>query len=88
MELNRLDYFYLKTLQNKRCTGFFQSMTISEIREILSGERASVYKRLLKLVNLGYLEKGCKSGNADTFYITEAGLEILKIGGLEEDVEK
>lgn len=88
MELNRLDYFYLKLLQNKKCTGFFQSITVQELREMLNGDRSSVYRRLIKLYNFGYLGKGCKSGNADTFYITEAGLEILKIGGLEEDVEK
>lgn len=87
MELNRLDYFYLKTLQNKKCTGFFQSITVQELRELLNGDRSSTYRRLMKLYHLGYLDKGCKSGNADTFFITDAGLEILKIGGFE-NVEK
>lgn len=87
MELNRLDYFYLKTLQNKKCTGFFQSITVQELRELLNGDRSSTYRRLMKLYYLGYLDKGCKSGNADTFFITDAGLEILKIGGFE-NVEK
>ena len=87
MELNRLDYFYLKTLQNKKCTGFFKSITVQELRELLNGDRSSTYRRLMKLYYLGYLDKGCKSGNADTFFITDAGLEILKIGGFE-NVEK
>lgn len=88
MELNRMDYFYLKLFEQKKCTGFFQSMTIQEVKDEIGGDRSNIYKRLHRLYDLGYLAKGCKSANADTFYVTDAGHEILKIGGLEEDVKK
>lgn len=66
MELNRVDYALLKVLLKNDSVSFFKGMTIYEILDVLGGSRVTTYKKLNRLVKLGYVEKGCKDINADT----------------------
>lgn len=81
MELNRLDYCILKVLKKKHCTSFFESMTLQEIMEVTRTSRPTTYRKMMNLKSLGYVEKGCKSVQADTFYLLPKGIEITENKG-------
>ena len=85
MELNRLDYVILKLLKKQNCKSYFESMTIHEIISITCTSRPATYKKMMKLMEYEYVAKGCKSTNADTFYITEKGLKLIENGGKKDD---
>lgn len=77
MELNRVDYALLKVLLKNDSVSFFKGMTIYEILDILGGSRVTTYKKLNRLVKLGYVEKGCKDINADTYLLTAKGIGLI-----------
>ena len=83
MELNRFDYAVLKLLKQKKCTSFFKGMTKNEMIEAIGSSDATTHRKLLRLKKEGYLENGCKSGNAHTYIITDKGLKILAEGEKE-----
>ncbi|MSS63160.1 helix-turn-helix domain-containing protein [Velocimicrobium porci] len=79
-KINRLDYLILITLDRLNMTDCYRSMTITEImseNEYALGVRTNVYKRIKKLIELGYIKKGVIDNHADTFYITEVGKKII-----------
>ena len=39
----------------------------------------------MNLYKYGYVGRGCKSTNADTFYLLEKGIEIVENGGKKDD---
>ena len=78
MELNRVDYALLKVLLKNDSVSFFKGMTIYEILDVLGGSRVTTYKKLNRLAKLGYVEKGCKDINADTYLITTKGIGLIK----------
>lgn len=83
LELNRFEYLILATLNNSNCKNCFKGMTISEILEVSEGglgARMTVYKKLRKLVDAGYIAKGILDNHADTFYLTEKGIKIVEEG--------
>lgn len=80
-ELDRLDYFILKLLNKEKCTNYFESITVYEIIRQIKLSRQTVYRRLKKLQEMGYVEKGCKSIQADTFYILKKGIDIVERKG-------
>lgn len=81
MELNRLDYCIMKLLKKNNCTSFFESMTLQEIMMVTHTSRPTLYRKMMNLKNLGYVEKGCKSTQADTFYLLNKGIEIVENKG-------
>lgn len=86
MDLNRLDYCIMKLLKKNNCTSFFESMTLQEIMETTHTSRPTTYRKMMNLKNLGYVEKGCKSTQADTFYLLPKGINIVeKKGDVEND---
>ena len=85
MELTRVDYVILKFLKKKNCTSHFMSATLQEIMQITNNSRPTTYRRMMNLRKYGYVEKGCKSINADTFYLLEKGLKIVESGGMNND---
>ncbi len=85
MELSRVDYVILKFLKKKNCTNHFMSATLQEIMQITSNSRPKTYRKMMNLKKYGYVEKGCKSVNADTFYLLEKGIKIVENGGMEND---
>lgn len=90
MELNRVDYALLKVLLKNDSVSFFKGMTIYEILDVLGGSRVTTYKKLNRLVKLGYIEKGCKDINADTYLLTTKGIGLIKESehGGKEDVKE
>lgn len=85
LELNRLEYMILSTLHHYNRRSHFDSMSISEIMEVNEGclgTRMTIYKKMKKLVNAGYIAKGILDNHADTFYLTEKGIAVFE-GGLQ-----
>ena len=83
LELNRFEYLILVTLSKSGCKNCFKGITISEILEVTEGclgARMTVYKKLRKLVDAGYIAKGILDNHADTFYLTEKGINIVEEG--------
>lgn len=88
MELSRIDFALMKVLQPRNCTAYFSGMTMQELISIVEISRSAAYRRLNRLIAEGYIEKACKSINADTFCITQKGIEIVEtLGGTIEDVK-
>ena len=81
MELNRLDYCILKLLKKNGCTSFFESMTLREIMEVTHTARPTTYRKMMNLKKLGYVERGCKSTQADTFYLLPKCIKIVENKG-------
>lgn len=85
MELTRVDYVVLKFLKKKSCTNHFRSATLQEIMQITNNTRPTTYRRMMNLRRHGYVEKGCKAINADTFYLLDKGIKIVETGGMDND---
>lgn len=81
MELSRLEYCMLKILKKNNCKSFFESMTLQEIIEVTHTSRPTTYRKMMKLKDLGYVEKGCKSTQADTFYLLKKGVDLIEKKG-------
>lgn len=81
MDLNRLDYCILKLLKKKGCASFFESMTLQEIMDITHTSRPTTYRKMMNLKKLGYVDKGCKSTQADTYYLLKKGISIVENKG-------
>lgn len=81
MELNRLDYCIMKLLKKNNCISFFESMTLQEIMNTTHTSRPTTYRKMMNLKNLGYVDKGCKSTQADTFYLLQKGINIVENKG-------
>lgn len=69
--MNRLGYVILKILKKKNCTSHFHSMTLQEIMEISKSCRTTTSRKIKKLREQGYVERGCGDWQAYTYYITE-----------------
>ncbi len=85
MILTRTDYVILKFLKKKNCISYFKSATVQEIMKITSNSRPTTYRKMMNLLSEGYVKKGCKSINADTYYLDEKGSKIAENGGIEDD---
>ena len=80
-KLNRSDYLILDTLHDSQMTDQFHSMTIEELMEENDnslGTRMTVYRKVTKLVKLGYLEKGVMDNHANTYYLANEGSKLFK----------
>ena len=87
-ELNRIDYMILESLYVGGCKDRFHGMTITEILDDNDGslgKRMTVWKKMQKLVNNGYLAKGILDDHADTYYLTEKSIKIIE--SLKEEKE-
>ena len=85
MGLTRVDYIIMKLLKKKGRTSYFESMTLKEIMDTIKISRPTLYRKMMDLLKYGYVEKGCKSTNADTFYLSVKGSQIIEIGGMNND---
>ena len=77
MDLDRTDFLILKLLKNNNSTEYLQNMTLHEIMEETNTTRPTTYRRMMKLHKNGYVERGCKDVQADTFYLSNKGIELL-----------
>jgi len=85
-ELNRLEFMILNSLYEGGCTDHYHSMTITDLindNEGALGARMTIYKKMKKLVEAGYIKKGCLDNHADTFYLLKKGIKTVE-GGNEE----
>ena len=82
VSLNRLEFMILDTLNYGKCLDQYHSMTITELMEQNEGAalgiRGTVYRKLKKLVKAGYIAKGCIDIHADTFYLLNKGVAVVK----------
>lgn len=81
MELTRVDYVILKFLKKRNCISHFESATLQEIMNVTSNSRPTTYRKMMNLCEHGYVGKGCKAINADTFYLLKKGMKIVENGG-------
>lgn len=85
-ELNRMEFMILQSLYDFGSKDYFHGMTITEIIEDNDGSlgaRMTVYKKMKKLVQAGYIDKGVLDNHADTFYLLDRGIRLFE-GGNEE----
>ena len=85
-ELNRIEYMILASLYEFGSKDRFHGMTITEIMEDNDGSlgvRMTVYKKMKKLVQAGYIDKGVLDNHADTFYLLNKGIKLFE-GGNEK----
>lgn len=54
MELNRTDYIILKLLKKKKCTSFFEGMTLQEIMDVTQTTRPTTYRKMMNMKEMGY----------------------------------
>lgn len=86
-ELNRLEYMILQSLYRNNCNDSYSGMTIAEIMEDndnVLGVRMTVWRKLKRLVEIGYVEKGIMDDHSDTFYLLENGMKIFECKGEDE----
>ena len=84
-ELNRLEYEILETLYATNSVDRFHGMTITEIMEDNGGTlgaRMTIYKKMKKLIEAGYIQKGVTDNHADTFYLLQRAIKTIE-GGKE-----
>ena len=58
MELNRTDYIILKLLKKKKCTSFFEGMTLQEIMDVTQTTRPTTYRKMMNMKEMGYEPNG------------------------------
>lgn len=90
LELNRLEYMILESLYIGGCKDRFHGMTITEILDDNDGslgKRMTVWKKMQKLVNNGYLAKGILDDHADTYYLLKKSIKTIESVKEEEKNE-
>lgn len=81
--INRTDITLMQILEAQDADNASFGMTITEIMKCMSDidstkSRMTIYRRLRKLTESGYVAKGVLENHADTFYLTEKGVKALK----------
>ena len=80
-ELDRVRFLILEALRTNGAVDKYHGMTISEINddtEGLLGIRMTIWRKIRKLVEQGYIAKGIMDKRADTYYLLEKGMKIYK----------
>lgn len=77
-ELNRCDYECLTSLYEHKCFSYFVSMTVIELSKDTKINRNTIYKRLQRLCEQGYLTTGCMAAKAPTYYLSGAGKNLME----------
>lgn len=78
MELTRSDCNILSFLKKNSYTNQLRSATLQEIMKITKNSRHTTYRKMMNLYEEKFVGKGCKSVNADTFYLLEKGNRIVE----------
>lgn len=73
----------LNILYGENCTTKLQAYTIGKLRTKTGYGYTKTAKDLNVLLAVGYVNRGYKRGRADTYYITESGIEFL--GGVTDE---
>lgn len=82
MNINRIDVTVLEILSKENCNNAVTGMTINEINSYYEGTqvacRMQLFRRMTRLLELGFIKKGILDNKANTYYITPDGLKILE----------
>ncbi|MDE6181613.1 MAG: hypothetical protein K2F59_00220 [Eubacteriales bacterium] len=76
--ISQLDLIILKELEENEKISYIKSQTIYEFKISKVVNSNAIYKRIIKLEKLRYIEKGLKDGKKNTYFITNLGIERLK----------
>ena len=81
--MNRIYLCVLAILFDQQADSFMVAMSIDEISGtgIEDIARITLYKHLKQLVRNGYVGIGAKAERADSYFISEKGIELLNIEG-------
>lgn len=79
MKWDRMHYTILKVLHKLNCTSSSKGATIQEMMAVIGTARSTTYRYLRDLLDAGYVERGCKVINADTWYLTDKGQDLVSI---------
>lgn len=73
-----IDVMILKILKSENATDVISGLAIKDFpMEDMMLKYNSLYKRVKRLMEAGYVDAGFRDGHADTYYITESGLKLL-----------
>lgn len=78
--MNRLGFLILSILKQNEAVNSVSAMSLREIAESedFGYRENTVLKKIKEFELSGFVLKGMKDGRADTFFITNDGLEALK----------
>ena len=79
LELSRIDYLILTSLNNNDATSAILGLTIKEL-DITEVQRTTIWKHINFLIDNGLVCQSGYYGRQKMYYITESG--IRKLGGL------
>ena len=78
-ELVRTQYIILKLLRTNKATNCIRGMTVTEISEKEGRNKPNtLYKHIKILQKRNLVESGIKVERADSYFINELGMELLK----------
>lgn len=78
-ELVRTQYVILKILRTNKATNYIRAMTLAEISDQEGRNKPNtLYKHIKILQCRKMVESGAKVERANSFYINELGMELLK----------
>ena len=78
--MDKLDYAILDSMANAyQAISDMRSTTRKRISLKLNAKGSdTIYRRLIKLINKGYVKKGIPEGREHTYYVTPDGIKALK----------
>ena len=78
-ELVRTQYVIMRILRTNKATNYIRAMTVTEISEQERRNKPNtLYKHIKILQNRNLVESGVKVERANSYFINELGLELLK----------
>lgn len=77
--LVRTQYVIMKILRTKKATNYIRGMTLAEISENEGRNKPNtLYKHIKILQNRGLIKSGAKAERANSFFLSDSGMELLK----------
>lgn len=78
-ELVRTQYVIMRILRTNKATNYIRAMTLAEISEQEGRNKPNtLYKHIKILQNRKMVESGIKVERANSFFINDLGMELLK----------
>ena len=78
-ELVRTQYVIMRILRTNKATNFIRSMTLTEISEQEGRNKSNtIYKHMKILQEKKLVELGVKVERSNSYFLSEAGMQLLK----------
>ena len=89
-ELVRTQYIIMRILRTNKATNYIRAMTVTEISEQEGRNKPNtLYKHIKILQNRNLVESGVKVERANSYFINELGMELLKkYDDMEEEMNE